>query len=423
MAETFITPTPVQASTGTTDAMGAWSHTAAAPDQAGNVYIVQVLQDGTNATRPSITSVTNAENLAGTDNVLTYIGEFPVGSATIGYQHLWIGRALNTSAMVITGANAGNDDVYVRVFEYADVNVGTALADVIENVTAGSTTNNADTSATIADADVTTLGPDRLCLNFVAGTDDNSLDPFTGETGGKWVESFQEYADSAGTDGVISQQTAFICSFGTSKGLTLTDSIQGTGGTFEELAQRFNLVTLTVASVYVVIRKIGDPTDKLIIEFQTDSGGLPSGTRTGTSSSIDSLDLTTKFRTYRLSATATLSSANTYYLVLRRDGSRDASNYYQIARSQGDVINGSIFSRDSGTWSAYSASDFAFGLLSSADLSGGTISGGTDTWADATDGWGVVGFALRPVIAPVHTRESQALKIYPSIPIQQRSRW
>jgi hypothetical protein len=35
-----------------------------------------------------------------------------------------------------------------------------------------------------------------------------------------------------------------------------------------------------------------------------------------------------------------------------------------------------------------------FGLLTSTDVAGGTINGGTFTQADAGDGWGVVGFAL-----------------------------
>src|SRR3989344_9330150 len=118
-------PTYITASTGTTDAGGAWSHTAAAPGAAGRILLVQVVQDGTSADSPTITSVTNAEALDGTDSTLTYIGEFAINSAAS--QHLWIGRSLNTSAMVITGANAGTNDIYIRVYEFDGVHTGTTL--------------------------------------------------------------------------------------------------------------------------------------------------------------------------------------------------------------------------------------------------------------------------------------------------------
>ena len=52
-------PTYVKASTGTTDASGAWSHTGMTPAAAGNIIILQVLVDGTTAGIPTVTSVTN----------------------------------------------------------------------------------------------------------------------------------------------------------------------------------------------------------------------------------------------------------------------------------------------------------------------------------------------------------------------------
>jgi hypothetical protein len=212
-------PSYVNASTGTTDATGAWTHTSAAPAAAGNILIVQALQDGT-AADVSITSVTNAEDLAGTDNTLTSIGEFAVGSGPNASQHLWIGRALSTSAMVITGANAGGDDVYVRVYEFANINTGTALTDVIENASAGATVNSSGTSATASDAGVTTLGSNRLALNFVAVNDDNAISEFTGESGGDWALAVSPYAASGGTDGAIALQIAEIAAAGTIDGGT-----------------------------------------------------------------------------------------------------------------------------------------------------------------------------------------------------------
>jgi len=215
-------PTYITASTGTTDAGGAWSHTSAAPGAAGRIYIVQVVQDGTGANTISVDSVTNAENLAGTDGVLTSIGEFNIGSAVAASQHLWIGRSLNTSAMVITGGNTGTDDLYIRVYEFSGVSTGTTLATVIENATAGSTTTGAGTSTTVADASVQTLGTNRLALNFIGTNDDLTIGgSFTGETGGDWA-SVASYGTSTGTDAALNLNTATIASAGTIDGGTYT---------------------------------------------------------------------------------------------------------------------------------------------------------------------------------------------------------
>ena len=205
---------------------GAWTHTAAAPGAVGRVLLVHLVQDGT-LSSPTITSVTNAENLAGTDNVLTYIGEFDIGSAVVASQHLWIGRSLSTSAMVITGANSGGDDVYVRVYELLqNVNVGTAITDVIENGSAGATANGAGTGTTITDTGVTTLGSDRLALQLVGVNDDIAvISGFAagGASGGTWG-GFQNYSESSGTDADLHLNTATMASAGTINGASETIS-------------------------------------------------------------------------------------------------------------------------------------------------------------------------------------------------------
>jgi hypothetical protein len=193
---------------------------------AGQVLIVHLLQDGsqTGANAPSVTSITNAEDLAGTDNVLTYIGAFNVGATPEAYQHLWIGRGLAAANAVITGANAGNDDIFVRIYRFDNVSTGTTLSTVIENATAGATVSAGATDGTIADASVQSLGADRLALNFVGINDDNAVAAFTGMTGGTWAEAVAEYADSGGTDGCIQLQTAAMASAGTIDGGTTTNS-------------------------------------------------------------------------------------------------------------------------------------------------------------------------------------------------------
>lgn len=384
-------PSLVSTSTGSTDATGAWTHVSNAPLAIGNVYIVHLLQDGTNAGVPDITSVTNAENIAGTDNVLTKIGQFDVGSAAAARQHLWIGRSTSTSAMTITGSNSGGDDVYVRVHEFTGVNAGTTLSDVIENVTAGSTTSSTGTSATASDASVTSLGSGRLALNFLAVNDDNIIQAISGATGGRW-NSVGSYADSGGTDGAIeifySPLSPLMGSW------TPTDvSVQGSGGSSEEMSQHFVGSSLTITSVIVFVGKQGSPTDDLIVEIQTDSGGLPSGTVVATGDTISGTDLSSIKQNWLVPISAALGSSD-YHLVFRRSGSRDTSNYFLIGRGL-DVLGGNagIETRTSGTWSNSEVNDLGFAFTTSAEDDGSVIDGATVSITDS-DAWGMTGFAL-----------------------------
>lgn len=207
-------PTIVDGGTGATDAGGAWTYTCQAAAAAGRVFIVQILQDG--STNGAITSVvgTNIEDLAGTDDAWTQIpganadGSFPVGASGEARQFLYIGRALSTSAPTISGGNSTSEDLYIRSYQFTTVSTGTTLATVIENGTAGSTANSTGTDATATDAGVTTLGPDRLALQFVSVNDDNAISAFSGETNGNWAyqAGITAYAESSGTDGAIAMQ-------------------------------------------------------------------------------------------------------------------------------------------------------------------------------------------------------------------------
>jgi hypothetical protein len=379
-------PTYIAASTGATSASGNWTATCHAPGAAGRVLILQVLQDGT-ATSPAFTSATNIEDLAGTDNQWTSIGEFNVGSGPNASQHLWIGRSLSTSAPTFTGANAGGDDLYWRYYEFTNVNTGTAITDVIENSTAGSTVNSAGTSATASDAGVTTLGADRLALDFIAVNDDNAIAAFTGETGGDWAIATAAYATATGTDGAIQLQTSALAYSASTGGSTA--AIWGATGTNEQAAQSFAVTAAgTLSAVVLNVRKYLSPTDDLVVELQADASGVPSGTAL-TSASISGTALTTT----PTSTTFTLAyglSVATYWVVLRRTGARDFDNAYgaEMSTGAGPYAGGSTATRASGTWSTGS-NDLVF----SARMSTTTIDGGTASITDS-DAWGVVGFAL-----------------------------
>lgn len=213
-----MAPTFVQTGIGQTDASGVWTAGSAnympALMTVGNIVILQVLQDGSTSGAVTVTGVgASLEDISGTGSALTYLGEFPVGGSSEAIQHIWIGRAAQSSrSPTVSGDNSTSEDLYMRLYEFTDANAGTALSDVIENGSAGIAQNEAGTSSTINDCDVITLGADRLALNFVAVNDDNALDAFTGQSGGTWAEAVAEYADSAGTDGAIGLQIATIAS-------------------------------------------------------------------------------------------------------------------------------------------------------------------------------------------------------------------
>lgn len=410
-------PAFVAASTGATDATGGWTATCHAPGAADRIIVLQFLADGTNASYPTISSTTNIKDLAGTSGQWTRVtaaaGE-NVGSPKVASQHIYIGRSASTSAPVVTGANVGGDDVYWRFYEFTDVSTGTTLATVIENGTAGSIVNGAGTSATVSDSDVTTLGADRLALNFVGINDDNAIAAFAGETGGDWTEAVAEYADATGTDASIGLQLAYLSLAGSGLADGGPLNVYGGTGTEEQSAQSFSLGSnATVSTIRLLVGKNGTPTDDLTVEVQTDSSGVPSGTVVGSGGSLSCSGFTSSARWQSFSVNASLTASTTYWLVVRRSGARDATNYPWVVPSttSNPYSGGTAAQRNSGTWSNVTNQDLAFVVT---DNAAGTIGGGTFTQADATDGWGVVGFALigttaASAFAPVPPNRSQSV--------------
>lgn len=231
-------PSYVNASTGGTDAGGAWTHTSAAPGAAGRLLILHVFQDGTSsATAIGISSATNCENLAGTDNVVDKIGDYPTGSVATptGYHHLFVCRSLSTSAVVFTGTNSGTDDVYFRCYEFQNVSAGTTLAAILENSTAGTVASDAGTSTSVTDVGVTTRGPDRLALNFIAVADEiqaGELTSMTGESNGDWTYPVAAFGSATGTDGTLAVVNASLATATTINGGsdTITSEAWGVAG-------------------------------------------------------------------------------------------------------------------------------------------------------------------------------------------------
>lgn len=189
---------------------------------AGDFIICMVMQDGTGTTVTLSSVSANLSNIAGTPSAVTTLtgSPFNIGSPAAAKLNIFLCRA--TAGIAAAGSlwtlnSADGNDCWVSTYAFVDVNTGAALTDVLENGSAGTVGSDAATSITINDVGVTTLGADRLALNIIGVNDDNTIDSFTGETGGDWT-LVNSVVDATGTDGAVGFQTATIASAGTIDG-------------------------------------------------------------------------------------------------------------------------------------------------------------------------------------------------------------
>ena len=212
---------------------------------AGNFIIVQVFVDGGGIA--STSSVTNIEALDGTDSSLSEFVASGLSSADVGIpdagnHFLFCGRVMADGTCSVAVADTlGGVDCYMRMYEFSGVHTGTTRQSVVENgavdfstLVGLSSIATLGTSTTVDDTSVTTNGPDRLALNFIAINDDNDaeLTAMTGETGGDWTYPVTAYGSATGTDGAIGLVTATMASAGTIGGGTdtITSDSWGTIG-------------------------------------------------------------------------------------------------------------------------------------------------------------------------------------------------
>ena len=217
-------PVRVGSGTGVEDTAGAVNVTKSGCT-VGNIIILQVQLDGDSDFNGITFNDTNSsvENLAGTTNTMTQIsgpetnGAWQVGPGSASSHWIYIGRCTNASVSI--DVTTAGEDAYCRVYEFSGVHAGTTLADVIENGSAGVAVNGVGNTASVLDTAVTTLGADRLALNFISVNDDSTTAyaSFTGETGGDWTLT-DEFEAAAGTDAAILLQTADMASAGTIDG-------------------------------------------------------------------------------------------------------------------------------------------------------------------------------------------------------------
>ena len=399
-------PSYVVASTGSTDTTGAWTHTSAAPGAAGRLLLVQVMQDGTTtgASMPTITSVTNAEDLAGTDSVLTYLGAWPMGSTTAAYQHLWMGRSLSTSAMVITGGNTGGDDVYVRVYEFLDVNTGTGISDVIEN------TLVADITQDVAD----TQDP----VGYSSAQFEMSAQSFTavGSVGSVSLSLFKnnsptdDYVCEIQTDSAGNPSSTVLAS-----DTVLSSTVSGIAA---EMISFQLPVGLTVGTTYwIVLRRTGalDTSNNLQWERNVASVYAEGGAKSFDSGSWQAIGTGSDYRfiLYGLAPNSVGTSATAADTAVTTTGSDRLALQFGAVNDDNAIDS---VSNPVGTWlqvvaeyATATGTDGAIEVKSAPAVAAGTY-GGDEVWSITDiDAWGVIGFALigtpsaPPVYVPRHS--------------------
>lgn len=96
---------------------------------------------------------------------------------------------------------------------------------------------------------------------------------------------------------------------------------------------------ISMSAILAGLKKVGTPADNCILAIQADSSGSPSGTDLATAT-IAGGTLTTTSAQYSqaLSGSITPTDKAWYWVVCRRSGALDASNYYQLAVHTDDTV-------------------------------------------------------------------------------------
>ena len=109
---------------------------------------------------------------------------------------------------------------------------------------------------------------------------------------------------------------------------------------------------VTIGNIGIATKKVGNPSDNMLISIQADSSGAPSGVALATATEAGSgLNGDYTAHNVDLDTLVTLTAATTYWVVFERSGSTDDTDYYGVAGSgTNDYANGT-HSRYRSSWS------------------------------------------------------------------------
>lgn len=179
--------------------------------------------------------------------------------------------------------------------------------------------------------------------------------------GNGFTLTFRQDGPTAGADGDSYVDFTEDLSFMLETNITDDPKYQTTVGSNEFIgdlsndtrqAIRFHSYGGLMQSIDIKVKKFGSPADNLEMAVQADSSGTPSGTDI-VSTSISGASLTTSFQILNQDFTDTQISPGVYWIVLRRSGSLDLSNYYVSECDTNTTVAGTWTSTYNGSsWSA-----------------------------------------------------------------------
>jgi len=111
------------------------------------------------------------------------------------------------------------------------------------------------------------------------------------------------------------------------------------------------------------LQSAGSPTDNLFLDVRS---GSFSGTTLGTSDAVSAVGITngSNIKRFTFSTPVTLGASTKYYLVLRRSGARDTTNFISWRYSIGSVYSGGGgAANNSGTWGSESATNDTYFIV------------------------------------------------------------
>ncbi len=140
-----------------------------------------------------------------------------MGSSNTAQHYVYgkIADGTESGTLTVSFTNDAAVGKVARIFLFENNNA-TSVANAVESVG----TSTTGTNTTITDVGVTSTVAKGLAVNFVGVADDNTVDAFTGQTGGTWVEAVAEFQYVATNGMTIQLQKADLTAAGTIDGGT-----------------------------------------------------------------------------------------------------------------------------------------------------------------------------------------------------------
>jgi len=321
------------------------------------------------------------------------------------------------SNITISSSDAGNPNVIVYISGTAKTMIGGTVT---------------DSSSGLPLSGVTVTVTDSINNTYTAWTDFKGKYSISGFASGNFTATFEKYGYATHTEnGIISAGQSVVLDIQMSPPppppsitISITSPANGSivnaspvvvsgtvynsagmGTTNEVLAQSFKPTTSgNLSAVSLILQKVGNPTDNLLVRITTELGGMPIAvSNTISSSGIDSQ--TPTWRTFYFSTPPAVTAGNTYYIELWRE-EWDGTNYVQWYMINGMVsypfyvdyyADGKAYDRNNGVWDYCTYCDFTFSIYIN-----NTLDILQEYWSSGITQPGLYGFTPYPVNVTVN---------------------